>query len=175
METYHTGIPETIPTLDIRSGRKAEELNASGNVSNSPATWKRERSVPHLPLRAPSQADMRDCRPQRGTGAPARTRSHKQNILRLLRERGHVGVRGSELYSRPDLYGRSPRNRISELRAEGAFIEGKSHGAADWWYRMICEPEAFEPESAKPAEKLEVVQRRAPVVPDDLPLFAGVP
>lgn len=70
-------------------------------------------------------------------GAPARTRSHYQAILELLRERGSQGVLGSELYARPELYGRSPRNRISELRRDGFMIEGRPHGAADWHYWLI--------------------------------------
>jgi hypothetical protein len=55
----------------------------------------------------------------RGIGsAPARARTHYARILALLRERGPAGVLGSELYSAPHLYGRSPRNRISELRRD---------------------------------------------------------
>jgi hypothetical protein len=69
--------------------------------------------------------------------APVRSRSHYEAILTLLRERGPQGVLGSELYSRPDLYGRSPRNRISELRRDRHLIEGKPHGSADWFYRLI--------------------------------------
>jgi hypothetical protein len=57
----------------------------------------------------------------------------------LLRERATQGqgILGSELYSRPDLYGRSPRNRLSEARARGNLIEGKPHGSADWSYWLI--------------------------------------
>jgi hypothetical protein len=81
--------------------------------------------------------ELAQARPKRGAGAPARCTSHKTAILALLRERGAQGVFGSELYSRPDLYGRSPRNRISELRKNGYLIEGKPHGSSDWFYRLI--------------------------------------
>jgi hypothetical protein len=50
-------------------------------------------------------------------GAPSRTRSHFERILALLRERGAQGVSGSEMYDAPHLFGRSPRNRVSEIRA----------------------------------------------------------
>jgi hypothetical protein len=92
-----------------------------------------------------------------------------------LRERGPQGVLGSELYSRPDLYGRSPRNRISELRRDGHLIEGKPHGASDWFYRFIREASGANPSSdcyerehsPRPSSKLQ-----EPAA--DLPLFAGV-
>jgi hypothetical protein len=81
--------------------------------------------------------EIAQARPRRGTGAPARSRSHYEAILALLGERGPQGVLGSELYARPELYGRSPRNRISELRRDGHLIEGKPHGSSDWFYRLI--------------------------------------
>jgi hypothetical protein len=52
-----------------------------------------------------------------------RARSHKANLLELLRARGAVGVRSDELYAWPTTFGRSPRNRIADLRAEGFVIE----------------------------------------------------
>jgi hypothetical protein len=70
-------------------------------------------------------------------GAPARTKSHRAAILALLRDRGARGVLASELYDAPTLYGRSPRNRISELRKEGFRIEGAARGASDWHYRLV--------------------------------------
>jgi hypothetical protein len=90
----------------------------------------------------PSLVDVAQAKPGRGTGAPARCASHTQNILRLLWDRGAQRILGSELYSRPDLYGRSPRNHISELRKDGHPIEGKPHGSADWFYRrspILCD------------------------------------
>ncbi len=162
MKTYHSESPETIPAVEIRSGEKM-----AGRSGERGPAW----CAPYgrsVALDRPSQADLRRCLPQRGRGAPARTASHKENIRRLLVERGPQGVRGSELYSRPDLYGRSPRNRISELRAEGALIEGKPHGGADWWYQLVRERKDVEP------ERLEIAERPAPVDPGELPLFAGV-
>ena len=110
--------------------------------------------------------------PRRGSGAPARCASHKAAILELLRERGPQGVLGSELYARPELYGRSPRNRVSELRAEGFLIEGKPHGSADWFYRLIRDNAGVTPLSAKPES--DFMRRRREEQAAAMPLFAGV-
>src|SRR5438128_11647178 len=68
--------------------------------------------------------ELAKARPKRGSGVPARCASHKSAILALLRERGSNGVLSSELYDNPHLYGRSPRNRISELRKpDGCLIQ----------------------------------------------------
>lgn len=92
--------------------------------------------------------------PRRGIGAPSRTRSHYERILALLRERGPAGVLASELYDAPSLYGRSPRNRISELRKDGHLISGKPRGS-DWHYILIRENESPTPRppEGKPAEQ----------------------
>ncbi len=95
-------------------------------------------------------SELAQASPQRGTGAPARSRSHYEAILELLRERGPQGVLGSELYSRPELYGRSPRNRISELRRDGHLIEGKPHGSFDWFYRLIRDNAGAKPLNNSP-------------------------
>jgi len=63
---------------------------------------------------------------------PERTRTHYARILALLRERGPAGVLASELYDAPHLYGRSPRNRISELRHDGHRIDGNPRGSSGW-------------------------------------------
>jgi hypothetical protein len=80
--------------------------------------------------------------PLHGNGAPARTRSHYERILALLRERGSAGVLSSELYDSPELYGRSPRNRISELWRDGHLISGEARGASDWHYILVRENES---------------------------------
>lgn len=98
----------------------------------------------------PTLGELRRAIPRRGGGAPARSRSHYDAILKLLRERGTQGVRGSELYSRPDLYGRSPRNRISELRRDGHLIEGRAHGDSDWFYWLIRDNAGSKPFSDSP-------------------------
>lgn len=85
----------------------------------------------------PSLAEVAAAKPRRGSGAPARSRSHYEAILQLLRERGPAGVLSSELYDAPNLFGRSPRNRISELRRDGHLIEGRPQGSADWFYCLI--------------------------------------
>jgi len=70
-------------------------------------------------------------------GAPARTKSHRAAILALLRDRGARGVLASELYDAPLTFGRSPRNRISELRKDGYRIEGAPRGGSDWHYWLL--------------------------------------
>jgi hypothetical protein len=87
----------------------------------------------------PTLSEIAQARPRRGAGAPARTRSRYEAILQLLRDRGQQGVLGSELYNAPERFGRSPRNRISELRRDGHLIEGRAHGSSDWFYCLVRE------------------------------------
>jgi len=119
----------------------------------------------------------RQGKPQRLRGAPARTRSHYDRILGLLRERGSAGIFASELYDAPHLYGRSPRNRISEIRADlkndGGFweITGKARGASDWHYVLQSKaPSSDERETDRPRPSQNAPRARH----DDLPLFAGM-
>lgn len=98
----------------------------------------------------PTLSELGDAMPHRGMGAPARSHSHYKALLELLRERGPQGVLGSELYARPELYGRSPRNRISELRRDGHLIEGKPHGSSDWFYRLLRDNAGEKPLSDSP-------------------------
>ena len=84
-----------------------------------------------------SQREGEDKSFRRSTNAPPRTRTHYAAILALLRERGPRGVLASELYDKPFVFGRSPRNRISELRRDGFRIEGEARGASDWHYRLL--------------------------------------
>jgi len=119
----------------------------------------------------PTLAEVAQARPRRGTGAPARCNSHRENILHLLCERGSQGVLGSELYDAPEKFGRSPRNRISELRKAGFLIEGKPHGAADWHYVLLRDSEGAKPESDfMRRHKLEEQRELAKAAP----LFAAV-
>lgn len=124
-------------------------------------------------------------RPPRGSGAPSRTRSHYDRILALLRERGSTGVLSSELYDAPELYGRSPRNRISEMRADGCLIETKPAGASIVRYVLLRDSNGVPPRENPPrTESRDWYERqtgkpRAAVVPepattDDLPLFQAV-
>jgi hypothetical protein len=92
-----------------------------------------------------------------------RARSHYQNISDLLRERAEqgLGVKGSELYAHPDLYGRSPRNRISELKKDGWSIGSKPAGGADWFYFLrsdnsdhVYPTSRFEEPSSSPRPRL---------------------
>src|SRR5258708_1404465 len=113
-----------------------------------------------------SLEQVRQAKPERCKGAPARTRSHYERILALLRERGDAGVNGSELYAAPHLFGRSPRNRISELRKDGHLIEGKPRGGNDWHYRLITA------DSADWYTRQTGRQRPQTPAPDFGPLFA---
>jgi hypothetical protein len=124
----------------------------------------------------PALSEVARARPSRGSGAPARCSSHKAAILALLRERGPAGILSSELYDAPERYGRSPRNRISELRREGCLIEGSARGSSDWFYRLIRDKDGIasapKPEPAKPqplksweqvcAEREEKMRQSAP-------------
>lgn len=122
-------------------------------------------------------AELVQARLHRGSGAPARSRSHYEAILQLLRECGVQGVLGSELYSRPDLYGRFPRNRISELWRDGHLIERRADGASDWFYRVIPDNAGVSTtERKEPADWYERATRRSkPQLDKDdfssLPLF----
>jgi len=127
----------------------------------------------------PSLSEVGRARPQRGFGVPARCVSHKAAILALLRKRGPQGVLSSELYDSPENFGRSPRNRVSELRAEGFLIEGKPHGSSDWWYRLIRDKDGEKPnsldarEARRPVES-DFMRRRREEREQAAPLFAGV-
>jgi len=124
-----------------------------------------------------------------------RARSHYENIRELLKQRAEqgLGVRSSELYQEPHLYGRSPRNRISELKRRGWDIAGKSYGDSDWFYwlrsddtgreypterfnepprpprpRLVNQPELNQPEMES-----DFMRRRREEQEQAMPLFAG--
>lgn len=88
---------------------------------------------------------------------PGRVRSHYDRILDLLRERGATGVLSSELYDNPQLYGRSPRNRVSEMRRDGFEIRTITVSASTVKYVLLH-------------ERVAVVQKNS--ITEDLPLFA---
>lgn len=130
----------------------------------------------------PSLEEVAKARPSRGNGAPSRTRSHYARILTLLRERGPAGVLSSELYDNPQLYGRSPRNRVSEMRQEGCLIETVPAGTSVVRYVLIRDANGAPPTQNPPRPKSRDWYERATgkprtaVVPeksttDDLPLF----
>ena len=94
-------------------------------------------------------SEVEQARPHHGQGAPSRNRSHYDRILTLLRERGPAGVLSSELYDAPYLYGRSPRNRISELRKDGHLIQTVPAGASV--VRYVLTHENLSPVERPPA------------------------
>ena len=132
---------------------------------------------------ATSVEQIEQAKPRRLRGAPDRTRSHYDRILGLLRERGPAGVLASELYDAPHLYGRSPRNRISECRKDGHLIEGKPRGSSDWHYVLICENEnpTERPAHGKPAEQIKLAdspdwyEREHGQRPDSTPIEGTLP
>jgi hypothetical protein len=119
--------------------------------------------------------EVAQARPRRCTGAPARCASHKSAILAFLRECGPRGVLGSELYDSPKRFGRSPRNRISELRKEGFSISGEPHGNSDWHYVLLRDSSGAKPITSGDWYERQTGRTRPAAGPDaDLPLFAGV-
>lgn len=76
------------------------------------------------------------------TGPPLSASSQRQRILEQLRLAGSAGILASQLYSEPSRFGRSPRNRISELRKMGHKISGKWESRTDFRYRLIEETPA---------------------------------
>jgi hypothetical protein len=113
----------------------------------------------------PSLAEVAQARPPRGSGAPSRSRSHYDRILALLRERGPAGVLSSELYDQPHLFGRSPRNRISEMRRDGHLIKTLPAGASVVRYVLLHE-------NASPTPRLPV---KPAVEWKDRPRVTGLP
>ena len=97
--------------------------------------------------------EMSDSRPPRPSGAPSRTRSHYSRILALLIERGPAGVTSAELYDAPHLFGRSPRNRISELRQDGHLIKTVQVSASTVRYILTAANPAPPAPKPKPARK----------------------
>jgi hypothetical protein len=73
------------------------------------------------------------------------------------------------------LYGRSPRNRISEARRDGHLIEGKPFGSSDWFYRLIRDIAGEKPASAADWYEWEHGPRSSAKRVDlsELPLFEG--
>jgi hypothetical protein len=76
-------------------------------------------------------------------GPPSRTNSQRQRILERSRDAGARGVLAAEFYDDPLCrYGRSPRNRVSELRAMGHKIVGEWETKVDFRYTLIEETQA---------------------------------
>lgn len=97
----------------------------------------------------PTLAQLEHARPYRPDGPPERCKSHKTNVLKFWIECARQGraMLGSELYAHPELYGRSPRNRISELKKDGYIFESTPRGSNDQAYRLLRGPhgEAYAP------------------------------
>jgi hypothetical protein len=125
----------------------------------------------------PTLSEVAKARPRRGTGVPPRCISHKSAILALLVERGEHGVLGSELYNSPEKFGRSPRNRIGELRKEGCLISGKPHGTADWHYVLMRDGADVKPSmpffDREAGSQTDYMRRRYEEESAAMPLFVG--
>jgi hypothetical protein len=107
----------------------------------------------------PTLEELEQSRPLRGAGAPGRTRSHYDRILALLKERGERGILSSELYDTPHLYGRSPRNRISEIRQAGHLIKTVPMGHAVVRYVLLHENPS---PTRRPAQRKEAERKDRP-------------
>jgi hypothetical protein len=118
--------------------------------------------------------ELAKARPKRANSAPARCASHKSAILALLCERGPAGVLGSELYNSPEKFGRSPRNRVSELRREGHLISGAPRGGSDWHYVLIRDSNGTQYAEPKPAPVSTYMKRIKNEQDAAAPLFAEV-
>ncbi len=76
-------------------------------------------------------------------GPPPTANSQRQRILERLREAGPHGILAAEFYDDPLCrYGRSPRNRVSELRAMGHKITGEWESRVDFRYKLVEETPA---------------------------------
>ena len=85
-------------------------------------------------------------RPVSGSGPPERAASLRQRILERLLEASSRGVLASDFYNDPQCrYGRSPRNRISELRKMGHRIAGKWEVKTDFRYTLLEETVSAKP------------------------------
>jgi hypothetical protein len=126
------------------------------------------RSVNYFSLQSTlAQYEVAKARPLRGKGASEQTSSHLDSVLALLREGGPTGVPSSELYDVRSLYGRSPRNRISEMRKDGYLIKTIHTCASAFRYVPVRENTSHvEGPPAKPAPAWQDCSRVTPA-----PLF----
>lgn len=70
-----------------------------------------------------------------------RAESQRTLILERLRQAGAAGVLSKDLYDDPERrYGRSPRNRVSELKRMGFTIDKRWEGR-NYRYILTAEPE----------------------------------
>jgi hypothetical protein len=132
----------------------------------------------------PTLSEIEQSRPLRGNGPPANTRSHYTNAAKLLCERGEqgLGVLSSYMYERSELYGRSPRNRISELKKDGWIIGRKrvAGGLAFYWLirdntgRSYPTSQHGEPRTAQSPKPETAWEDRKPVTGLELWDAAGV-
>lgn len=109
-----------------------------------------------------------------------RTKNHKENVAALLIARAldGMGVRSIEdLYSHPELYGVSPRNRISELGKDGWDIGRKPCGNGTFYWlrkdgqgRTYPQTRRFDEPPNSPRPQLAVQPQ-----PKDLLLFELYP
>lgn len=99
---------------------------------------------------------LEQARPLRPDGPPERSHAHYFNVLAILRDRGVEGILATDLYNCPEKYGRSPRNRISELRRDGHLISGKWEGKDAFRYVLLRENPDPKP---KRAQRIRTEQR----------------
>jgi hypothetical protein len=153
---------------------RANDAESRGQISSfrpgtrPPEDSKRCEGRKSRPLFAPADSSWR-----------ARAESHYGNILALLRARGPAGILSSELYDCPEKFGRSPRNRVSELRRDGFSIQTVHVNASTVRYVLLADHGERPATAPRDWYEKQTGKPRAGAVPDksaigDLPLFAGL-
>jgi hypothetical protein len=112
-----------------------------------------------------------NCNASKNSSWRTRAATHKENLLAILRARGASGVLSSELYDCPQKFGRSPRNRLSELRRLDGFSIQTVHVDTLIVRYVLLADHGEQPATDKP-HVAGVVDKST--TPDSLPLFAGV-
>lgn len=119
-----------------------------------------------------------------------RTNVHEKNVAALLIERGLQGmcVQGADLYDQRELYGVSPRSRVSDLIHKRGWDIGSKpgkRGCQCYWVRRDGDgrtypTERFEEPSTAPRPQLanqpesNYMRRMRAEEAQAMPLFAGV-
>lgn len=128
--------------------------------------------------------------PQSNTSQDWRRRAsnHLKNVAALLIERGEQGMcaQGADMYDRRDLYGVSPRSRVSDLIHKYGWDIGSKPGERDcqcYWVRRDGDGRTYptrrfdDPPNSPPPQLPDAesafMRRRREEEAEAMPLFAG--